>query len=320
MATLENKLVKNTYKDLLKLSAGDNEGLNGSTLITIEDGEGTDSALQISTAGVKSTGTLAVDGTSTLTGAVTSGSINGQTISSTANFTGTVGIVADTTLSNGRLSSSYGGSAVRLYGSGTHQWDIYGNGTNLRISDNTGGGYVRIDGNTFQNGKIGIGVDSFGYDLQLYADSAAKPGAGGLWTVSSDERLKENIEFANLQTCFENVKGLKLKRFTFKQEVFSERQIKDRTQLGFIAQEVEPIFPKAITKNDLKYNQKYEDIVIPAKFDENGIEIEAERIEKKLISEDVIKDCYGLDSSQIIWALYGAVQHLISKVEALENK
>lgn len=254
------------------------------------------------------------------TGTITSGLINGQTISSTANFTGTVGVVGDTTLSNGRLSSSYaGGSALRVYGQGTHQWDIYTNSANLRIGDNTGSGYVRIDANTFQNGKIGIGVDSFGYDLQLYADSAAKP-TSNTWTVSSDVRIKENIELANLQTCFENVKNLKLKRFTYKQEVFSNEQVKDRTQLGFIAQEVEPIFPKAITKNDLKFNQKYEDVIIPAKFNENGIEIEKERIEKKLISEEVIEDCLGLDSSQIIWALYGAVQHLIAKVEALENK
>jgi hypothetical protein len=102
--------------------------------------------------------------------------------------------------------------------------------------------------------------------------------------------------------------------------VYSTKQVKDRHSLGWIAQDVKSVFPKAVNSREFKYNKKYEDTVIPAVFDENGIEIEKERTSSKLISEDIIKDCLDLDSGQIIASLYGAVQKLIAKVEALENK
>ena len=71
MATLTNKQIRNTYKDLLKInSVSDNTGIDG-TLRAVEDGDATASALQISTGGVKSTGTFEVTGASTLTGAAT---------------------------------------------------------------------------------------------------------------------------------------------------------------------------------------------------------------------------------------------------------
>lgn len=68
MASLTGNTVSSTYVGLLKTS--DNADVTGS-LKTITGGTGTSSALQVSTAGVKSTGTLAVDGATTLTGAVT---------------------------------------------------------------------------------------------------------------------------------------------------------------------------------------------------------------------------------------------------------
>lgn len=61
MATLQGRAIKDTYKDLLQVSNG-NAGVDG-TLRTVEDGEGTTSALQISTSGVKINGTLDVTGT-----------------------------------------------------------------------------------------------------------------------------------------------------------------------------------------------------------------------------------------------------------------
>ena len=59
-------------------------------------------------------------------------------------------------------SSSSSGDYVRMYGgSGTAQWDIYGNGENLRISENSGGGgHVDIDTNLIVDGNVGIGVSN----------------------------------------------------------------------------------------------------------------------------------------------------------------
>ena len=56
-------------------------------------------------------------------------------------------------------SSSSSGDYVRMYGgSGTAQWDIYGNGENLRFSENSGGGgHVDIDTNLVVDGSVTIG-------------------------------------------------------------------------------------------------------------------------------------------------------------------
>ena len=77
MATLQSRTISSSYTELLKTTGSG--GITG-TLDTVQDGDATDSALQLSNAGIKSTGTLEVAGDSTLTGAV---SIGGVTLSAT---------------------------------------------------------------------------------------------------------------------------------------------------------------------------------------------------------------------------------------------
>jgi hypothetical protein len=60
MATLQGRAIKDTYKDLLQVS-NSNNGVDGS-LRTVEDGEGTSSALKVSSQGVQIAGTLDVTG------------------------------------------------------------------------------------------------------------------------------------------------------------------------------------------------------------------------------------------------------------------
>lgn len=82
-------------------------------------------------------------------------------------------------------SSSSSGDYVRLYGSsGTGKWDIYGNGANLRISDNESAGILVVDtGATF-----GGGVEVNG---NFIVD-----GAG----VSTDFQLRRSVNAAALLT------------------------------------------------------------------------------------------------------------------------
>ena len=96
MATLLGQKIKDSYKDLLQVS-NTNTGVDG-TLRNVSDGEGTDSALQISSTAVKSTGTLDVTGaltadTLTSAGALTLENINidGNNITST-NTNGNINI------------------------------------------------------------------------------------------------------------------------------------------------------------------------------------------------------------------------------------
>lgn len=138
--------------------------------------------------------------------------------------------------------------------------------------------------------RLGINIAP-AYQIQLSIDSAGKPTSNG-WTIVSDRRLKENIEDANLNICYENMKKLKLKRFNYKEEWMVDengnRKSLDTKFLGFIAQEVQQVFPKAITIIDDSSN--------------SGIE-----------------DLHTLDTDQIMKSMYGALQKLIDKVENLEE-
>jgi hypothetical protein len=126
------------------------------------------------------------------------------------------------------------------------------------------------------NGNIGIGTNTPTYQLQLSSDSAAKPSTN-TWTVSSDERLKTNIQLADLDICYNIIKNLPLKRYTWKDEVYTVEEVPDRSKLGWIAQDVESVIPKAVEK----------------------------------VSMLGYEDCRTLNSDQIIASLYGCVQKLI---------
>lgn len=134
------------------------------------------------------------------------------------------------------------------------------------------------------NGNLGLGTMNPNYQLELSTDSAAKPTTT-TWNVSSDSRLKENIENANLDTCYNIIKSLKLKRYKWKDSIFNEYQIKDRIKLGWIADEVQDIFPKAVeTKNAFG-----------------------------------LIDCKILNIEQIIASIYGCTQKLINEYDNLDN-
>jgi len=174
------------------------------------------------------------------------------------------------------------------------------------------------------SGNVGIGTASPSAQLELSTDSAKKPSTN-TWTTYSDQRLKTNITNADNDRCYEIVKQVPLKRYTWKNEVYSQDKVKDRSKLGWIAQDVEAVFPKAVGTNRFAYNQVFEDVVTPeldsdgnAVLDENGLA--KTKTEKRLVSEEVIEDCKDLNSDQIYAAMYGTIQKLIEKVETLEAK
>ena len=132
--------------------------------------------------------------------------------------------------------------------------------------------------------QVGIGCFP-SYQFQVSSDSAAKPSSN-TWTVYSDERLKNNIELADISLCYQNVKNLPLKRYTWKDEIYTVAQVPDRSKIGWVAQDVQKIFEKSITATD--------------SYDISG--------------------CLSLNADQIYASMYGAIQLLMSKVEILEMK
>ena len=88
MATLQGRAIKDTYKDLLQVSNG-NAGVDA-TLRAIEDGEGTSSALEVSTGGIQVIGTSTLKSNSghTATDSVTKEMNRGDFVGSTATIYG----------------------------------------------------------------------------------------------------------------------------------------------------------------------------------------------------------------------------------------
>jgi hypothetical protein len=87
--------------------------------------------------------------------------------------------------------------------------------------------------------------------IRFIADGKAYKGDNlTTWQTTSDERVKENIEVANLDICYNNVKNIPLKRFSFVEGFLDSNSYTDRTRLGWIAQEVRTVFPKAIGVED----------------------------------------------------------------------
>jgi alpha-tubulin suppressor-like RCC1 family protein len=93
----------------------------------------------------------------------------------------------------------------------------------------------------FQNIILGP-VTTPAFQLELSTDLARKL-TSTTWTTGSDERIKKNIESADLARCIEIIQNLDLKYFKWD---FPAHKPHDAHSLGWIAQEVEQFFPKSV--------------------------------------------------------------------------
>jgi hypothetical protein len=110
------------------------------------------------------------------------------------------------------------------------------------------------------------------------------------WQQRSDHRIKENIKKANVSICYDNVKNINLYRFNYIKG-FKQGTQHDKTQLGFIAQQVEKHFPKSVNRNKLMLEDNRE-----------------------------VPDLASIDVSQVNFTLFGAVKQLIRVVEKQSNR
>ena len=120
--------------------------------------------------------------------------------------------------------------------------------------------------------------------------SVFKGNNGTAWDVTSDHRIKENVKKANLTICYDNVKNINLYRFNYT-KAFGNDTHKDRTQLGFIAQQVNLYYPKSITRG-----------------------------KRKLDDNKDVPDLASIDITQVNFTLFGAVKQLIRVVEKQSNR
>jgi hypothetical protein len=140
-------------------------------------------------------------------------------------------------------------------------------------------------------GNVGIGTTNPGYQLDvrgnIYSSTGGYTGSTlTTWTVLSDRRIKENIVKASYEKCLDNVKNIELYNFNFKDNCVNTN---DRHQLGFIAQEVREVYPKAVEVNKMILN-----------------------------TNETIDDILTLNTTQIDYTLYGAVKNLIEKIDNID--
>ena len=110
--SLNGKAISDTYKDLLQVPNA-NSGVDG-TLRTVMDGEGTESTLQVSTAGVKSTGTLESTSNLTVGGTLTLGGTAISSLEDGADVTDATNVEAAGALMDSELADLAGVKGVTI--------------------------------------------------------------------------------------------------------------------------------------------------------------------------------------------------------------
>jgi hypothetical protein len=95
------------------------------------------------------------------------------------------------------------------------------------------------------------------------------------WTTGSDQRIKTDVESANLSRCVDIVDSLDLKYFKWNFPPGTNPPT-DRNSLGWIAQDVKEFFPKSI----------------------------------RLTQDYGFEDFHNLDSDQLIKTMYGALKKM----------
>jgi hypothetical protein len=282
------------------------QGRNGGTGFESGAGGGGGGAVNV---GVNATSTNAGNGgvglSNTITGStVIYGSGGGGGGTSPLNFGGEIKIPG-----TGGSSGAGNGGGVNANGTNATVYGCGGGGGGLSNNDITKGGdgasgvviirYTSSSSINFVRGtttdtnhdyKIGnyggefkviSSVSSVDTDYIKITSSGAisNPTGTASWNTGSDRRIKENIERASYDKCYDNINRLELNRFSYIKGFNTVN--KDNKQLGFIAQEVYEVFPKSISSQGY-----YSDTLN-------------------------IPDLLSIDVSQINYTLYGAVKKLI---------
>ncbi len=149
---------------------------------------------------------------------------------------GDVAITGDLTVSGNQIKDSGGGNTISMDGS-----------NNVTI-----GGDLTVTGGdikTGSNSMIFHNANNLGMELTTAGALIVDDDITAFGTPS-DERMKENISPLVANDIIQNFMGFNVRQFTYKKE-YQSHAVREGTQIGFIAQEVEKILPEAVqTKED----------------------------------------------------------------------
>jgi len=193
------------------------------------------------------------------------------------------------------------------------------------------------------NGNVGLGTLNPNYQLELSTDSAAKPSTA-YWTISSDARLKENIEDADLDICYNNIKKLRLVEYTWKDDVYPNENVTpiyntdpintdpintdlDNTDpINSDPDNTDPVNTDPINTDPINSEPINSEQVNSEPINRTQLGWIADEVEQylpksiKKIKAHNLDDCKTLDSDQIIASMYGTVKKLINEDDIINNK
>jgi hypothetical protein len=213
------------------------------------------------------------------------GGININTVQSTDNGKGADG--ANNT-GGGGGAGTYNGQAGGRGGSGI----VIIRYKSIRIGNqgysigNYNGDFKIVSTTSSPNSAITTNTDY----LRITRDGSSiyNPTGTPSWSTVSDRRIKENVEKASYDKCYESIDKLELYRFSYIKELHNIN--KDLKQLGYIAQEVKDIFPKAVSSQEF-HNEELS-----------------------------ITDMLSIDITQINYSLHGAIKKLIEMYDDIDKK
>jgi hypothetical protein len=232
-----------------------------------------------------------------------------------------LGNYAMTGLLSGSRNVAIGADAgTYLNNSGTVATDA---NNSVFIGDST---YVGATSGRTNQIVIGYGASGNGSNTVTLGNNSI----ASLWchatTISytSDIRVKEDVKPADISMCLAAVKNLPVTRYKYKDFV---GEYNDKHVTGFLADDVEKIFPKSVTKHDRYYpildengEQIYEtveeDIV---EHNEDGQEI-IRKTTRKVEKQFFLKDVKSLAMTESVPTLWGAVQCLSKQLEELKSE
>jgi hypothetical protein len=207
---------------------------------------------------------------------------------------------------DGTPTAGNGGAGTGGGGGGTGRTT----GSPNAISGSGGSGIVIISYKSTKIGNRGYKIGNYNGDFKIISSTSSpsssittntdfmritrdgasiyNPTGSPLWSTTSDMRIKENIERASYDKCYDNINKLDLYRFNYIRDFNNIN--KDLKQLGYIAQEVQGIFPKAVSTEQ---------------FNNNNLNV---------------PDLLTIDITQINYSLYGAVKKLMEMYNDIENQ
>ncbi len=151
--------------------------------------------------------------------------------------------------------------------------------------------------------RLGIGTTTPGVQLDLTTDGARKLTTT-TWSTGSDARIKEDIVDANIDRCYDIVSNIKLKHYRWMDDIANI--VDDKSQLGWIAQDVEVVFPKAVTTSNAYGLDDFRSL-------------NADQMYKVMYGalSKVIEKCDRYET--IITEHEKTIQSLLTRISALEN-